>query len=57
MSGYLLDGRGHTDWYDTRRSQGEFQRTTTSCRNWISADGSTPYRAEPGRYHLYCWAS
>jgi len=53
MSGYLLDGQWHAGWYDTRKSHGEFQRTTTSFRNWISADGSTPYPAEPGRYHLY----
>jgi putative glutathione S-transferase len=53
MSGYLLDGRWHTGWYDTRRTQGEFVRTTTSFRDRITADGSSPFPAEPARYHLY----
>ena len=53
MSGYLLDGRWHTGWYDTRETGGEFVRTTTAFRDRVTADGSTAYRAEPGRYHLY----
>src|SRR5216684_5710449 len=41
---------------------GEFQRQEDAFREWISADGSTPYPAVPGRYHLYVslacpWAS
>ena len=41
---------------------GEFQRQEDAFREWISADGSTPYPAAPGRYHLYVslacpWAS
>ena len=27
--------------------------TPSSFQNWISADGSTGFQAEPGRYHLY----
>jgi len=53
MSGYLLDGQWHTGWYDTAKSGGEFQRSVTRFRERVSADGSTPYPAEPGRYHLY----
>ncbi len=53
MSGYLLDGRWHTGWYATRETGGEFVRTTTAFRDRVTADGSTAYRAEPGRYHLY----
>jgi len=53
MSGYLLDGQWHPGWYDTRKTGGEFRRTVTSFRERISSDGSTPYPAEPGRYHLY----
>jgi putative glutathione S-transferase len=53
MSGYLLDGRWHTGWYDTRSTQGEFVRTTTAFRGRITADGSGAYPAAPGRYHLY----
>ena len=41
---------------------GEFQRQEDAFREWISNDGSTPYAAEAGRYHLYVslacpWAS
>jgi putative glutathione S-transferase len=41
---------------------GQFVRQPARFRDWVSADGSTGYRAEPGRYHLYVshacpWAS
>lgn len=41
---------------------GEFQRQEDAFRDWISNDGSTPYPAATGRYHLYVslacpWAS
>src|SRR4051794_28350994 len=41
---------------------GEFHRQEDAFREWISADGSTPYPAVAGRYHLYIslacpWAS
>ncbi len=41
---------------------GKFQRQEDAFRSWISADGSTPYAAVAGRYHLYVslacpWAS
>lgn len=41
---------------------GSFQRQEDAFRDWVSADGSTPYPAEAGRYHLYIslacpWAS
>ena len=32
---------------------GEFQRQEDAFRDWVTADGSTPIRAEAGRYHLY----
>jgi putative glutathione S-transferase len=32
---------------------GEFRRQASRFRDWVSADGSTGFRAEPGRYHLY----
>jgi putative glutathione S-transferase len=53
MSGYLDRGRWRKGWYDTRSSNGEFVRTEAAFRNQISADGSSGYRAEAGRYHLY----
>ena len=41
---------------------GEFQRQEDAFREWVSNDGSTPYPAVAGRYHLYVslacpWAS
>jgi putative glutathione S-transferase len=41
---------------------GEFQRQEDAFREWTSNDGSTPYPAVTGRYHLYVslacpWAS
>ena len=41
---------------------GEFARQEDAFREWISNDGSTPYPAAAGRYHLYVslacpWAS
>src|SRR5260370_30465307 len=41
---------------------GESQRQEDAFREWISSDGSTPYPAAAGRYHLYVslacpWAS
>jgi len=49
--------------FPTEQSEsGEFQRQEDAFREWISADGSTPYPAATGRYHLYVslacpWAS
>ena len=33
--------------------QGEFVRQEDRFREWVTADGSSGYPAEPGRYHLY----
>src|ERR671927_510238 len=34
-----------------------FRRPPSKFRDWVSADGSTPFAAEAGRYHLYVsWA-
>jgi putative glutathione S-transferase len=43
-------------------ASGEFLRQEDAFREWISNDGSTPYPAAAGRYHLYVslacpWAS
>src|SRR4030095_7197969 len=49
--------------FDKEQSDsGEFQRQEDAFREWISADGSTPYPAVANRYHLYVslacpWAS
>jgi putative glutathione S-transferase len=50
----------HTTMIDSRLSAGpskRFERAPSRFRDWVSADGSTPYPAEAGRYHLYVsWA-
>ncbi len=51
--GLLVEGTWHDTWYDTKSSGGAFVRPQTAFRNWVSADGSTGFQAEPGRYHLY----
>ena len=33
--------------------KGEFVRKQSSFRNWITKDGSSGFKAESGRYHLY----
>jgi putative glutathione S-transferase len=51
-----------SDWkIDTALSalagNGTFERPPSQFRDWVADDGSTPYPAEPGRYHLYVsWA-
>ena len=32
---------------------GEFERQDDVFRSWVTTDGSSPYPAESGRYHLY----
>jgi putative glutathione S-transferase len=34
-------------------SEGEFKRQEDHFKNWVTRDGSSGYKAEPGRYHLY----
>jgi glutathionyl-hydroquinone reductase len=52
-----------TAQFPAEQSQsGEFQRQEDAFREWVSHDGSTPYLAAAGRYHLYVslacpWAS
>ena len=60
--GFLVDGVWRTDQYDTKKTGGRFMREAAKFRDRVSADGSSGYRAEPGRYHLYVslacpWAS
>ena len=50
--GYFVDGVWNPD--DTKRTEdGRYQRHASSFRDRISADGSSGFKAEPGRYHLY----
>ncbi|MBD2361295.1 glutathione S-transferase family protein [Anabaena minutissima FACHB-250] len=54
--GILKDGQ----WVTERKQedlQGKFIRPSTTFRNQITADGSSGFKAESGRYHLYIsWA-
>ncbi|WP_343116226.1 glutathione S-transferase family protein [Ostreiculturibacter nitratireducens] len=57
--GQLFNGMWSTEWYDTDKTGGAFQRTTARFRNWITDDGRPGptgeggFPAEAGRYHLY----
>jgi putative glutathione S-transferase len=47
---------------DEQSADGEFTRQEDAFRDWLSDDGSTPFPAVAGRYHLYVslacpWAS
>nr|XP_039251905.1 glutathionyl-hydroquinone reductase YqjG-like [Styela clava] len=41
------------DIMGTAIKNGEFVRAPSSFRNWITADGSSGFKAEAGRYHIY----
>ncbi|SFE79578.1 putative glutathione S-transferase [Sulfitobacter brevis] len=57
--GLLVDGKWQDTWYDTKESDGKFQRADAKFRNWVTADGSAGpsgkagFKTETGRYHLY----
>jgi glutathionyl-hydroquinone reductase len=47
---------------EEQSAEGAFERQEDAFRDWVSNDGSTPYPAVAGRYHLYVclacpWAS
>jgi putative glutathione S-transferase len=52
----MVEGEWKTErqWQNT---DGRFVRPATSFRNWITADSSSGFPAQAGRYHLYvAWA-
>ena len=57
--GLLVDGQWQDKWYDTKTSEGRFEREDAGFRNWVTADGSAGpsgiggFKAEANRYHLY----
>lgn len=57
--GLLVEGQWVDQWYDTEATKGRFQRSAAQFRNWVTADGSagptgsSGFKAEPNRYHLY----
>ncbi len=50
--GMMVEGKWTTDWNERDKS-GKFNRTPTAFRDRITADGSSGFKAESGRYHLY----
>jgi putative glutathione S-transferase len=66
----LVEGKWSRDWDPVQRQdkKGRFVRQDSTFRNWVTPDGAPGptgeggFKAEPGRYHLYCtygcpWAS
>jgi putative glutathione S-transferase len=52
----LVEGEWKTD-RQQEDGEGRFVRSETTFRDFVAADGSSGYKAEPGRYHLYIsWA-
>jgi putative glutathione S-transferase len=51
--GKLARGVWHDEWYDTKSTRGAFVRGESSFRDRVTRDGSSGFKAEPGRYHLY----
>src|SRR5204862_973966 len=52
--GVLIDGHWREEELPQETSaRGEFARIDSAFRDCITADGSSGYKAEAGRYHLY----
>ena len=51
--GLLVDGEWKDHWYDTKSTGGRFVRKSAQFRDRVTADGSSGFKAESGRYHLY----
>ena len=51
--GRLIDGVWHNEDRVKKEDGGRFVRKESVFRDWITADGSSGFKAEPGRYHLY----
>jgi len=50
--GLMVDGKWTTEWYQPD-SKGRFKRPQTKFHHQVTADGSSGFKAESGRYHLY----
>ncbi len=51
--GMMIDGKWDEEATDTRGKTGAFDRTASTFRRRVTADGSSGLRAEAGRYHLF----
>lgn len=51
-TGMMIDGKWQKESYQ-KDKKGRFLRNPTTFRDKVTADGSSGFKAEPGRYHLY----
>jgi putative glutathione S-transferase len=53
--GLLVDGVWYDEWYDTASTGGQFVRTDSAFRRWVTPKGDGPGEvpADRNRYHLY----
>ena len=51
--GMLVDGRWSDEDRDRSAKSGAFERVESKFRDFVTADGSSGFKAEPGRYHLF----
>lgn len=51
--GLLVSGKWEDQWYDTKSTGGRFERKDSAFRNQVTTNGSSGFKAEKGRYHLY----
>lgn len=49
----LVDGKWDVNADHSAIKKGHYVRRESKFRNWITADGSSGFKAEAGRYHLY----
>jgi putative glutathione S-transferase len=51
--GLLVNGIWCNEETDPRTTRGRYVRPDSQFRHWVTADGSSGFPAEAGRYHLY----
>jgi glutathionyl-hydroquinone reductase len=51
-AGIMVEGQWKTSWNRSDTS-GKFNLTPTTFHDWVTVDGSSEFKAEAGRYHLY----
>jgi glutathionyl-hydroquinone reductase len=52
MTGMMINGKWETE-LNERNQNGQYNPKPSLFRNWVSADGSSGFKVEAGRYHLY----
>jgi glutathionyl-hydroquinone reductase len=52
MTGMMIHGKWETE-LNERNQTGQYNPKPSIFRDWVSADGSSGFQTEPGRYHLY----